>query len=61
MIAGVNRKKAVIILIPASALLFVLSAPADAAHLVKQIAALAWNLIHGAAQSMQTFVTTLIQ
>lgn len=58
MIAGVNRKT-VIILTLASVLFFVLSAPADAAQLVRQTARLAWNLMNGAAQSMQTFMTTL--
>jgi hypothetical protein len=59
MIADVNAKKVLIIVVLASVLFFMFSAPADAAQLVKQTAELAWNLMRRAAQSMQTFVTTL--
>lgn len=61
MIAGVKAKKVLIILVLASVLFFMFSAPADAAQLVKQTAELAWSLMQTAAQSMQTFVTTLIK
>lgn len=50
-----------IILALASVLLFMLTAPATAAQLVRQTAELAWGLMNGAAQSMQTFMTTLVK
>ncbi len=49
------------ILAPVSVLLFVLIAPVGAAQLMRQTAELAWGLLNGAAQSMQTFMTTLIK
>lgn len=56
-----SMKKAVIILGLASVLFFLFSAPADAARFVRQTAALAWHLMSTGAQSIQTFVTTLIK
>lgn len=54
-------KRDIIILVLASVLFFLFSAPADAARFVRQTAALAWHLMNTGAQSMQTFVTTLIK
>jgi hypothetical protein len=54
-------KKVITILGTAFAVFFVFSAPADAAAMVEQTAQLAWGLVSKAANSLQTFVTTLIR
>jgi len=57
----VDAKKTTVVLVLVSVLFFMLSAPADAAQLVRRTAEFAWNLMNGVGQSMQTFMTSLTQ
>lgn len=56
-----RTKKVIYALLVAFVVFFVFSAPTEAAEIVRQTAEFTWNLLSGAADSMQTFVVTLIR